>query len=107
MTWKLFLDDVRDPTETGYVIARSSIMGVVEITNRKELPEFMSLDHDLGEADNTMKFLKELHYLWEQMGSDPEKIPNYIVHSANPIGTKNIISYMESWKKSVELEEAE
>lgn len=101
MTWKLFLDDVRDPTEEGYVVARSSIMGVVEITNRNELPEFMSLDHDLGETDNTMKFLKELYCIWEMHGSNPEQIPDYVVHSANPIGTENIIAYMESWKKSV------
>jgi len=101
MTWKLFLDDVRNPTEEGYIVARSSIMGVVEIANRKELPDFMSLDHDLGEADTTMKFLKELYQIWEIRGADPKEIPDYVVHSANPLGTLNIISYMESWKKSV------
>jgi hypothetical protein len=101
MTWKLFLDDVRDPTEPGYTVIRSSIMAVVKTVERKELPEFMSLDHDLGEDDNTMKFLKELFHIWENMGSDPTQIPKYIVHSANPVGTQNIIAFMESWKKSV------
>lgn len=104
MTWKLYLDDVRDPTEDGYVVARSSIMGVVEIANRQDFPEFMSLDHDLGEEDNTMKFLKELYVIWEERGADPEAIPDYIVHSANPIGAQNIISFMESWKRSASLE---
>jgi len=107
MSWKLFLDDVRDPREEGYVVARSTIMGVVEVTNRKELPEFLSLDHDLGDLDNSMRFLKELYYIWEMYGSDPEKIPDYVVHSANPVGANNIISFMESWKKSTFLEDVE
>lgn len=101
MTWKLYLDDVRDPPEPGWTVVRSSIMAVVKCVQRKELPVMMSLDHDLGEDDNTMRFLKELYVMWEDMGADPDKIPDYVVHSANPIGTKNIISYMESWKRSV------
>lgn len=104
MTWKLYLDDVRDPKDPeNWVVIRSSIMAVIACTERKELPEFMSLDHDLGDDDNTMRFLKELYYIWESQGADPEKIPKYIVHSANPIGTENIISFMESWKKSAKL----
>lgn len=102
MTWKLYLDDVRDPTESDYVLARSSVMAVVRCVETDELPVFMSLDHDLGEGDDAMKFLKELYCLWEKGGSDPKKIPDYVVHSANPIGAKNIIAYMESWKKSLE-----
>jgi len=102
MTWKLFLDDVREPTIPGYTIARSSAMAVVLCVQREELPSFMSLDHDLGESDTTMIFLKELYYLWEKMGSDSTKVPLYVVHSANPVGTKNIIAYMESWRKSLQ-----
>lgn len=57
----------------------------------------MSLDHDLGGDDTTMVFLKRLvNEVWDGK-SNP---PNYQVHSANPIGTQNIISYMESWIKS-------
>ena len=103
MTWKLYLDDVRDPEIPGYTVIRSSIMAIIKTVKRRELPEFMSLDHDLSGDDTTMKFLKELHAIWENMGSDPTKIPRYIVHSANPIGAKNIISFMESWKKSTTL----
>lgn len=103
MAWKLYLDDVRDPPEQGWTVIRSSLMAIVTCVQRKELPEYMSLDHDLGEEDNTMRFLKELHHIWETMGADPEKIPKYIVHSANPVGSKNIISFMESWKKSARL----
>jgi len=103
MSWKLFLDDIREPDEAGYAIARSSAVAIQEILKKKELPKFMSLDHDLGGDDDAMKFLKELYHLWEMMGSDPAIIPDYVVHSANPLGTKNIIAYMSSWKKSVIL----
>lgn len=98
--WKLFLDDERNPTDEGWTVARSSIMAIVTITKRKRLPKMMSLDHDLGDDDNTMKFLKELYEIWVKHGSNVKDIPNYIVHSANPVGSKNIISFMESWKKS-------
>lgn len=101
MSWKLFLDDERDPTEPGYTVVRSSIMAVIKTVERGELPKFMSLDHDLGEEDTSMKFLKELFIIWEENGADPSQIPDYVVHSANPVGVKNIISYMESWKKSL------
>ncbi len=102
MTWSLFLDDERSPPEdSGYVIARSSAMAIFYCVKRKSLPKFMSLDHDLGGDDDTMRFLRELFHLWEQRGSKPKEIPEYCVHSENPIGAKNIISYMESWKKSV------
>ena len=103
MTWKLFLDDERNPTEDGYIIARSSPMAVIAVVQRDELPSFMSLDHDLGETDTTMIFLKELHHIWEEKGADPNDIPDFVVHSANPIGTENIISFMKSWKKVAEL----
>jgi hypothetical protein len=104
MTWKLYLDDVRDPPEPGYTVVRNSLMAVVTVVQRGKLPSFMSLDHDLGGDDNTMRFLKELHHIWEEQGANPEDIPQYIVHSANPIGTKNIISFMESWRKSAQAD---
>lgn len=52
----------------------------------------MDLDHDLGEQDNAMIFLK-----WLANEYDMEKIPSFAVHSQNPIGRENIVSYMESW----------
>lgn len=104
MSWKLYLDDERTPNEPGWTVIRSSIMAVVTIMQRKRLPDEMSLDHDLGGEDNTMRFLKELYAIWEQWGSDPDLIPKYRVHSANPVGSRNIISFMESWKRSAVME---
>jgi len=56
----------------------------------------MSLDHDLGGDDTTMVFLKRLvNEVWDGKTNPPD----YAIHSANPIGSKNIQSFMESWKK--------
>lgn len=104
MSWKLFLDDERNPSEPGWTVARSSTMGVVKVIEKARLPKEMSLDHDLGGEDNTMRFLRELHHIWETRGADPDLIPEYRVHSANPVGARNIISFMESWKRSADME---
>lgn len=93
---KLFVDDIRNPTEEGYVIARSSDEAIM-IVKEKGWPEFMSLDHDLGSDDTTMVFLKRLvDEIWDGKKSPP----NYFVHSANPVGSLNIKSFMDSWKRS-------
>ncbi len=100
--WKLWLDDqIYDPdaplrhTPEGFIGARSSEEAKALVL-KNGVPSFMSLDHDLGETDNVMVFLKWLVY---EYGCDTP--PAYHVHSANPVGKANIISYMESWKKSL------
>ena len=93
----LFIDDERNLNNlTGYVVLRSSDEAINYI-RQNGWPTFMSLDHDLGGEDTVMVFLKRLvNEIWD--GIMP--VPGYIVHSANPEGAKNIVSYMDSWKKS-------
>lgn len=98
----LFLDDERSiPLKlltpgTCWVVCRSS-QEAIDYVERNGAPKFASFDHDLGGSDTTMTFLK-----W--IANDYKKgrcIPfGYIVHSENPVGKNNIISFMESWKKS-------
>ncbi len=106
MGWKLWLDDQLDDPETpnrhvpnGFVGAKSSQAACYEIGfySYAGPPEFMDLDHDLGGHDTAMEFLKFLQVLLDKT---QEPIPEYKVHSANPVGRDNIISFMESWKKS-------
>lgn len=94
MTYKLFIDDERNSPDNTWVVVRSSDQAMDYIKNNG-WPEFISFDHDLGGDDTTIVFLKKLINIW-----DNNKIPEYKVHSANPVGTKNIISFMKSWKKS-------
>ena len=98
MTYKLFIDDERNSPDNSWVVVRSSNQAIDYIKNNG-WPEFISFDHDLGGDDTTIVFLKKLINIW-----DNNKIPEYRVHSANPVGTKNIISFIESWKKSLHLD---
>lgn len=96
----LFIDDERniqdvykDPNFWLWAVAKSSEQAIqnVEVYG---MPEMISFDHDLGEEDTSIVFLK---WLIENHFSEP--IPEYYVHSANPVGKQNIVSLMETWKK--------
>ena len=128
MYYKLFLDDIRVPKDVTwvdiglgpFVIVRNYNEFVNYIT-KNGLPSFISYDHDLAEIhyrqsmynpdkhynqyyDNGT-FDKEktgLHcarWLVEYCIDHKLKLPDYTVHSFNPIGKENIISYLESAKK--------
>lgn len=98
MTYALYLDDIRNPKNPkDWVIARSS-RDAIQVIVEKGIPNYMSLDHDLGEEDTTMVFLKAFTAIY------PEgPIPLFSVHSANPIGKQNIEAYLDSWKRSLEM----
>lgn len=91
---KLFVDDLRLPPDSSWTVARSSseALGMCEAI----WPSQLALDHDLGGEDTIMNFLKGLYKMWD--GKRP--IPSWTVHSGNPVGKKNIESYMNSWEKS-------
>ena len=117
---KLFLDDIRIPKDAiglvpsnmnqfywsnDWVIVRShdEFISWIEING---VPDFISFDHDL--ADEHYKDLEGTH---EKTGYESAKwlvnhcldknikIPDYQVHSANPVGKQNIESYLENSKK--------
>jgi hypothetical protein len=103
MRWFLFLDDVRMPAEVigthanlnDFTIARSS-KEAIALVKERGLPLGMYLDHDLGGEDTTMIFLKEMVSLF------PEgPCPAYLIHSGNPVGKKNIDSFLLSWERSL------
>lgn len=97
MTYKMFIDDERNPPDNEYVVCRSTEESINYI-KKNGWPYHFSFDHDLGGDDTVVEFLKKLYNIWNEKIS----IPSYHVHSANPIGKKNIISFMESWKKSLQ-----
>ena len=95
--YRMFIDDIRNPPPGDWVVVRSS-SEALEYIQTNGMPEFISFDHDLGGDDTTMVFLRSLvKSLWDGTNN----IPDYTVHSANPVGSKNIVSFMESWKKSL------
>lgn len=104
MSFKLFLDDQWDEPEMffrhppeGFIPARSS-SEAIELTQKHGVPEFISFDHDLADGDDAMVYIRWLSDNYYDM-----QIPNYKVHSANPVGKANIIAKMESWRRSQQL----
>jgi predicted AAA+ superfamily ATPase len=94
----------------------------VQYIERNGTPEFVSFDHDLGDTamDEYFRNVKTkgiLDYdnIKEKTGFDCAKflveycmdknqsLPEYLVHSANPVGKKNIESYLENAKKHLSI----
>ena len=114
MSYNLFIDDIRNPDwpeciasgidpKDVWVIVRSSKEAKI-IVSERGMPLKIAFDHDLGidynnRIDTTMIFLKWFEAQWDGISS----IPEYTIHSSNPSGCENIRSFMESWKKSINL----
>lgn len=99
MTWNLYIDDLRTPpADRDWLVCRSSQEALNRIMDIG-MPSFVSFDHDLGEDDTTMVFLRRLvNEVWDGKTA----IPDYQIHSANPVGSLNIHSFMDSWRRSME-----
>ena len=116
---KIYLDDVRIPVDQSWVVVKNYDEFVQKVTEiGLENIELISLDHDLG--DSAMKewlhgVVKnyEINYdnITEKTGMDcakwlvnycfdnNKKLPNFVVHSMNPAGTKNIQSLLHEFKQ--------
>jgi predicted AAA+ superfamily ATPase len=85
-------------------------------------PEFVSFDHDLGDSamdeyfrnvatKGTLDYdnIKEktgldcAKFLVEYCADESQPLPEYLVHSANPVGKKNIESFLENAKKHLSI----
>ena len=60
------------------------------------LPEFISFDHDLGEDFSGYDYAK---YLVEYNLAHQLPLPDYQVHSQNPVGKANIEQLLENFRK--------
>ena len=110
---KLFLDDIRNPYDVFKVIVRDYHQ-FIDAINKFGLPTHISFDHDLSydaylsenqEGDIDYENLEEktgydaCKWLCEYCLENNLSIPEYYVHSANPVGKKNIEMYLENFKK--------
>lgn len=102
MDWKLYIDDLRHPPSSDYVVARTVTEAIILIHD-KGFPVHISFDHDLGMNDKG--YVLESGYdfakwIVESDQSGDISIPiafTFTVHSANPIGAKNIHSLLENY----------
>lgn len=90
---KLFLDDVR-PVPSGYYLV-TNYDQFVSFLKEHGLPIFISFDHDLGEAKTGYDCAK---YLVEYCLDHVKTLPDYKVHSQNPVGKENIEKLLENFK---------
>ena len=114
---RLYLDDVRTPKNDEWIVVRNydEFVKIIQL-NGLENFEVISLDHDLGDSAmieyyTNVKNNYTLDYsnIDEKTGYDVAKflvaesmngkipLPQVYVHSANPIGSANIMGYINNF----------
>lgn len=102
MPWNLFIDDERFPPNDyrEWVICRNHFE-VFERVLEQGMPSYISFDHDLGEDNWTgYDIAKELVNIDMKTIDPAYKFSDnftFYVHSQNPIGKKNIESYLNNY----------
>ena len=114
---RLYLDDVRTPKDEDWQVVRSYDEFVAHIKmNGLENYELISLDHDLGDTamneyfnNVSPNYTLDYSNIQEKTGLDCAKflvaesmntripLPQIYVHSANPIGSANIMGYINNY----------
>ena len=97
MRYRLFIDDIRDPIASDWVIARTS-SDALSVLEAHGCPFEISFDHDLGGDDTAMIVAKKLVSM--DLDAGGAFIPVdfvYSVHSANPVGKANIEGLLEAF----------
>lgn len=114
MTWKLFLDDIRDTVnvdkldiphkEIQWNIARSVDQAKKLVKEFNCFPAFISFDHDLGYDYITGKpdatgydFAKWLVDMDQNKVFEFPDNFQFFVHSSNPVGKRNIEEYLRNY----------
>ena len=127
MNYNLFLDDFRHPydcikymklpiySKLEWIIVRN-YGEFVDYIAKKGLPKIISFDHDLADEHYSPEMYRGSYNAMyknfkEKTGLDCAKwlvdycadkdldLPEYLVHSMNPAGRKNISSYLENYEK--------
>jgi hypothetical protein len=120
---KIYLDDVRTPVEDSWEVARNYDEFVSKVLHHGLTNvELISLDHDLGDTAmveyyTNVKHNYKLEYenIREKTGYDCCKwlvnhsldentpLPLIYVHSANPIGSSNMMGYINNYLMNCRL----
>lgn len=96
MKIKLYLDDIRDPKGSDFVVVRTAEEAIDLV--RSGNVEYISFDHDLGTdltGYDVALVVEELVYRGEI------QMPEWNVHSANPVGSRKIEQCMKNAEKYV------
>ena len=96
---KLYLDDMRMPRNQDWTIVRSYQEFIDWVTNNG-VPDYISFDHDLGEEKSGFDCAK---WLCNYCLDSHIPLPEFSVHSANPVGRENIESIMNNYTKRLNV----
>ena len=127
MSYRLFLDDIRNPADVKWIqlplapwVIVRKYEDCVKVIEQRGLPEFITFDHDLADVHYEIfaKFLKgaasydELYanckektgyhcakWLVDYCLDNDKKLPTFVVHSMNSVGSQNITSLLNNFKK--------
>ena len=114
---KIYLDDVRTPVDKDWIIVRDYEQFVSKIQDiGLENIEIISLDHDLGDTSMS-EWRKNVYHnyslnydnILEKTGMDCTKwlveqwldgkpVVDVVVHSANAIGSANMMGYINNYR---------
>ena len=120
---RLYLDDIRTPVDDDWIVVRNYDEFVAQIKlNGLGNFEVISLDHDLGDGamveyytNVKNNYMLDYNNIEERTGMDccrylvsesmNEKIPlpQIYVHSANPIGSANMMGYINNYLMNCRL----
>jgi hypothetical protein len=129
MSYNLFLDDVRSPHQVKWITLPHNALWTivrsydefVKTIEEKGVPAFVTFDHDLSIEHYALSEPREgvdsptvipyesysvktgydcAKWLVEYCRKNSVQIPNYAIHSMNPIGRGNIDDYLKSFKNN-------
>ena len=96
---KLWIDDFRNPPDDSWVVVRT-VKDAIKFMQEYGCPEIISFDHDLGENDRGIDIVKWM--VEKDIEMEGKFIPDnfkFYVHSANPIGKRNIEEILNRYLK--------
>lgn len=92
---KIWLDDIRDKPEEFDVSVGSEIETIILLRNLKNIDVFISFDHDLGLENGSGYGVA----CFIEANPDLVRLVGFDVHSANPVGRRNIEQALRKYKK--------
>ncbi len=120
---RLYLDDVRTPKDEDWTVVRNydEFVSTIMYIGLENI-ELISLDHDLGDTamneyfnNVSPNYTLDYNNIQEKTGLDCAKwlvaesmnkkipLPQIYVHSANPIGSANIMGYINNYLMNCRL----
>jgi len=120
---KLYLDDIRTPLDKEWEVVRTFEELVKHIKQvGLENYDVISLDHDLGDSaiqeyilNGSPNYTLDYNNILEKTGMDCARflvaesmstsipLPQIYIHSANPIGSANMMGYVNNYLKNQKL----